>query len=192
MTRASGGRGGEVEVATPTRYGGKNGEKPKEQKREREKKRVGIGEKRHGYFALNAFRSISFVHSALKRVHKRARVSFGRSSLFRCLAVPRWIRQNRSTVKNKKGPKAWMRRRRRRRKGLAELPPREREEKTRRNETLPNAVFSPGEKRTAAPTRASQLCPLSSLIHRVISFPLQPVLFFSLSLSFSRGGFDFV
>lgn len=167
--------------------------KNRRNRREREKEeRVGIGEKRHGYFALSAFRSISFVHSALKRVHKRARVSFGRSSLFRCLAVPRWIRQNRSIVKNKKGPKAWMRRRRRRRKGLAELPPREREEKTRRNETLPNAVFSPGEKRTAAPTRASQLCPLSSLIHRVISFPLQPILFFSLSLSFSRGGFDFV
>lgn len=138
--------------------------KNRRNRRKREKEeRVGIGEKRHGYFALNAFRSISFVHSALKRVHKRARVSFGRSSLFRCLAVPRWIRQNRSIVKNKKGPKAWMRRRRRR-KGLAELPPREREEKTRRNETLPNAVFSPGEKRTAAPTRGSVLCPPLSTV----------------------------
>lgn len=32
--------------------------------------RVGIGEKRHGYFTLSAFRSISFVHALEARAHR--------------------------------------------------------------------------------------------------------------------------
>lgn len=84
--------------------------------------------------------------------------------------------------------RAWMRRRARRGREAGSRSFRHvKGRKTRRNETLPNAVFSPGEN-VQPPQRTAQLCPLSSLIHRVISSPLRSVFFFPLyAQPFSRG-----
>lgn len=127
-------------------------------------------------------------------MHKRARVSFGQSSLFRCLAVPAGYAGIGPPLKTKRGPRRgggggvrWGR------EAASRSFRHVKGRKTRRNETLPNAVFSLGEN-IQPPQHTAQLCPLSSLIHRVISFPLQPIFFFFLSLSIPNlfpGGFRF-
>lgn len=149
---------------------------------------VRIGEKRHGYFALSAFRSISFVHG--HTVHKRARVSFRQSSPFRC---SRWIRPeySRPPLKTKRAQGVEEEEGYGGREVASRSFRHAEREKTWRNETLPNAVFS----EHTQPQHTAQLCPLSSLIHRAISFPLRPLSSLSFSLSIPNlfpGGFDFV
>lgn len=119
-------------------------------------------------------------------VHKRARVSF-RQSLFSCSAVPAGYAAIGPPLKTKKAQGRrggrWARG------GVASATWKG---GTWRNETLPNAVFSLREHRAfRAPQRQQpaypSVCPLSPVIHCVISFPFQSIF---LSAHLSRG-FDF-